>query len=92
LARRSSLELINVERAANARIEKWDEEANWRLASAEALKQSSRQFLKYRKSQCDLVASLAAGGNGAGDMRLNCIVRLNAQRVDELRRLMEGIK
>jgi hypothetical protein len=80
----SSMALQKAEEDLHVAIAHWDEDENWKIKSANALRTSSRDFNRYRKSQCDFNASLAAGGNGAGDMRLECIIELNKQRLDML--------
>jgi len=60
--------------------------------AVEALDLSARQYKLYRKSQCDLVASLALGGNSATDRRLLCQIDLDKRRVADLtRELHHGI-
>lgn len=55
----------------------WPEEAVWRQYSLAALKKATKNFRNYRDAQCDFEATSAAGGNGAGDMRLECDVKLD---------------
>jgi hypothetical protein len=46
---------------------------------------ATEQFKRYRTAQCEFEASSAAGGNGADDIRLQCEVRLNRERVARLK-------
>lgn len=89
-AKLSSQDLKKEEADLAAVIERWDEEKSWRQAITKALQQSSREFEIYRRYQCDFIATVAAGGNGAGDMRLECIIGLNQQRLKELRGIKKG--
>jgi uncharacterized protein YecT (DUF1311 family) len=61
------------------RIDNWDEELDYRQRARAHLQQSFELFQRFRESQCEFEASLAAGGNGAGDMRLHCEADLNNQ-------------
>jgi hypothetical protein len=47
-------------------------------------RESSERFKEFRHSQCELYASTAAGGNGAGDMRAICVTKLNQDRMQSL--------
>ena len=49
-----------------------------------AFDRASRQYRQYRKYQCDSVATLAFGGNGAGDRRLLCQIDLDTRRIGDL--------
>lgn len=59
------------------RIESWDEDADYRERTLVLFNESTQQFDRYRKAQCEFEASSAAGGNGAGDMRLSCQISLD---------------
>jgi uncharacterized protein YecT (DUF1311 family) len=91
-AKRSSDKLKKSEEDLAAAIEGWGQESFWKKKSAAALKESSRSFYQHRKSQCDFKASLAAGGNGAGDMRLECTIEMNRERMARLREIMKGLQ
>lgn len=49
--------------------------------------ESVQQFSRYRTTQCEFEASVTAGGNSAGDLRLQCEVRLNRTYVSGLKEL-----
>jgi uncharacterized protein YecT (DUF1311 family) len=49
-----------------------------------AFERASQQYDRYRKDQCDFVAALALGGNGASDRRLLCQIELDNRRVADL--------
>jgi len=59
------------------RIKHWDQEATFRSSALTFFNKAASTFAHYRQAQCDYEASAAAGGNGAGDMRLSCQVALN---------------
>lgn len=73
--------LAQAETKAVAKIAEWDEEPEYRSKSRKALMGSNLAFRKYRPSQCGYAWSLAAGGNGATDMRLSCAIELTEDRV-----------
>ena len=50
-----------------------------------AFEDASREYWRYRRRQCDFLAALAYGGNGAGDRRLLCLIELDTRRVADLR-------
>jgi uncharacterized protein YecT (DUF1311 family) len=50
-----------------------------------SLDASQRQFLAYRKAQCQYVLDAMDAGTGAGDAQRDCMVRLTQQRIAELR-------
>ena len=77
-------QLARVEVESLERIDHWDEDANYRARSNKALVNSTAAFRKYRISQCGLMHSLAAGGNGATDMQLECSIELTNQRISQL--------
>jgi uncharacterized protein YecT (DUF1311 family) len=68
------------------RIEAWDEEADYRQRAVKLLKQSVARFAEFRDTECEYEAAAAAGGNGAGDMRLQCQIDLNRQYAESLRK------
>ncbi|MBW8897346.1 MAG: DUF1311 domain-containing protein [Massilia sp.] len=68
------------------RIEAWDESAGDRQRAVKLLKQSVARFAQFRDTECEYEAAAAAGGNGAGDMRLQCQIDLNRQYAESLRK------
>jgi hypothetical protein len=50
------------------------------------LKQSVARFGQFRDTECKYEAAAAAGGNGAGDMQLQCQIDLNRQYAESLRK------
>jgi uncharacterized protein YecT (DUF1311 family) len=87
----SAKEVSRAEVLAVAVLEHWDQENDYRRCSVLMLKQSQTAFIGWRKAQCDLQWSLAAGGNGAGDRRLLCEIELSKRRVAELQRAMSHL-
>ena len=59
------------------RIKSWDEDAEYIERTLVLFDESTKRFSRYRQSQCEFEASSAAGGNGAGDMRLSCQIALD---------------
>jgi uncharacterized protein YecT (DUF1311 family) len=84
-ASQSSVELEQALALLARRIDSWDEELEYRQRARAHLQLSFGRFQRFRDSQCELEASLAAGGNGAGDMRLHCEADLNKQYAKSLR-------
>lgn len=78
-------QLSQMESDALKRINQWDEDLSYRRESKDALIRSNAAFRQYRRAQCGLVHSLAAGGNGAGDMQLDCSIELTDQRIKQLK-------
>lgn len=87
-ASHSRVELEHALALLAKRIDTWDEELEYRQRARAHLKQSFGLFQRFRESQCGFEASLAAGGNGAGDMRLHCEANLNNQFAKSLRSRM----
>jgi uncharacterized protein YecT (DUF1311 family) len=77
----------NALQAAEARLlaalKAWDQEPSYRSRAASLLSASATSFSQWRSSQCEVVASLAAGGNSAGDRRELCEIELNDRRARE---------
>jgi uncharacterized protein YecT (DUF1311 family) len=92
LAETSEAELLAVETAISRRIAEWDEEQAFRDASRKGLEEAALEFRRYRTVQCEFEASVSAGGNGRGDMRLECEIRLNQTRVSELEKLTNAFE
>jgi hypothetical protein len=74
----------NAEAALSLRIDGWDDEEKMRQKSRALLATSSSAFQSYKMAHCELDASSAAGGNGAGDLRLMCVIALNRQYIKKL--------
>jgi uncharacterized protein YecT (DUF1311 family) len=83
-ATRSKLE--KVQALLIERIQAWDEAPNYRQREVKLLKQSFTRFVEFRDTECEYEAAAAAGGNGAGDMRLQCQIDLNRQHAESLRK------
>ena len=66
------------------RIEAWDEGPDYRQRAVKLLKQSFARFTEFRDTECKYEAAAAAGGNGAGDMGLQCQIDMNRQYADSL--------
>jgi uncharacterized protein YecT (DUF1311 family) len=79
-AKAANNELIKAENKLISLLHSWDQDQNWRDMAIERFKLAATAFRRYQKQQCDFEGSRAAGGNGAGDMRLACIYRLAKER------------
>lgn len=76
-SKRSIAEIGAAEAQLRQRIADSDDESEYKQTSLSLLQTSASEFRRYRSSQCDFEASTAAGGNGAGDIRLECQVELD---------------
>jgi len=83
--------LADAEVAALAAILRRDEEARFLRRSASAFDASSKLFRRYRTRQCELQASLAAGGSGTDHRRMLCALELNEQRIAHLQALPSSL-
>jgi uncharacterized protein YecT (DUF1311 family) len=86
LAQRSEAKVRSAQAIVLKRIDNWDEDENYKWESRKLIQESGVRFKAFKTSQCELEASSAAGGNGAGDLRLDCQIRLDRQYTAELRR------
>jgi uncharacterized protein YecT (DUF1311 family) len=84
--------LVQAEKSTVAKITVWDEDLDYRTKSRKALSASNLAFRKYRASQCEFAWSLAAGGNGATDMRLSCAIELTEGRIRQLDAYAAGLE
>jgi uncharacterized protein YecT (DUF1311 family) len=57
-----------------------------------ALQESARAFRRYRSKQCDLQATLGAGGSGGPHRRLMCAIELDEQRTKHLHEIQTSIR
>ena len=86
-AQTSAGELRKAEDEMRRSLMAWREEPIHVKRSLSEFEASLKQFSRYRQQHCELVASLAAGGNGQGDLRLSCIYELNAKRMAQLQQV-----
>jgi len=70
--------------AARGEMEKLDR-ATGRPAAAAALETSERAFRDFRDRNCAWVAASLSAGTGASDVKLDCEIRMDRARADELR-------
>ncbi|MES2741150.1 MAG: lysozyme inhibitor LprI family protein [Pseudomonadota bacterium] len=84
--RRSEANLSNV-------LSKWDEDDKYIILAKDKLDKSSKEFIKYRQSQCEF--SSALGGGAAGNTyeirRLACVAELNSKRSKQLRDFVDVV-
>lgn len=71
----------------------WDEDDKYISLAKEKLARSSKEFTKYRETQCEFSVSL--GGGGAGNTRemgrLACVAELNGRRAEQLRHAVANL-
>ena len=80
LASQSDVDLLRQEKALRSKIERWDETPAARRDTLQRFVLDVPAYRRYRQSRCDYAASMAAGGNGAHDMRLSCRIELDAEQ------------
>jgi uncharacterized protein YecT (DUF1311 family) len=76
------------EQSVRDAITHWDEEPNDRKRTADLFAKSRRAYYDHRTATCEVMASTAAGGNGASDLRLECQERLDTEWYAHLKRLV----
>lgn len=70
--------------AARGEMERLDR-ANGRATASSALEASERAFRDFRDRNCAWVAAILAPGTGSSDVKLDCEIRMDRARADELR-------
>ncbi|MFZ6641267.1 lysozyme inhibitor LprI family protein [Undibacterium sp. TC4M20W] len=80
--------LQQTEADTSALVLRWDDTLANRGRVQRYLLSAGKQYLLYRKEQCELQAALAAGGTGGSHRRYLCILELNEQRMLHL----QGVK
>ncbi len=80
----STRELRDIEGKIRKSLAVWDQDPEFIKRSTSEFDSSVKQFSRFRTRQCDFIASLAAGGNGQGDLRLSCIYELNENRITQI--------
>jgi len=91
LGQRSAAELAQTEAKAEARLNTWDEDADYKTLAQYRLRQANQSFRRYLAQQCSYEQALSAGGNGAGDMQLSCEIDLRRQRSKQLQSLSKSL-
>ena len=91
-AQESDGELRKTEDELRKALKAWREEPAHVKRSLLEFEASLRQFSRYRQQQCELVASLSAGGNSQDDLRLSCVYELNAKRVLQIRQVQAFVQ
>ena len=75
--------------AARARMEELDR-VTGRPNAARALEDSQRAFREFRERNCAWIAATMSPGTGSGDAAMDCMIRMDRARADELRALPAG--
>jgi hypothetical protein len=84
LAALTAAEVSDAQIKMQKRITQYDDKAQIKNGILRRFLESTQQFSLYRTAQCEFEASSAAAGNGAGDLRLQCEIRLNRAYVSRL--------
>ena len=79
-AKRANDELMSIEKKLIVSLKGWDQDEIWQDKAIRRLNAAANAFRAYQKQQCEFEASVAAGGNAAGDLRAECIYRLAKDR------------
>jgi uncharacterized protein YecT (DUF1311 family) len=68
-------------------LSKWDEDNKYISLAKAKLARSSKEFTKYRETQCEFSVSLSGGaaGNTHQIKHLACVAELNSRRTEQLR-------
>lgn len=69
-----------------------DEDASDKERALASFNAASVAYLRYRSIQCDQNATLAFGGNAAGDRRLLCQIDLDTRRTADINRQIEDLR
>ena len=83
--------LVSTEKNLIIALQHWDEDAGYKVRSITALKSASTSFRRMRTIDCEFQATLATGGNGAGDMRLICQIEFNMRRIAQLQNVTKSL-
>ena len=73
-------------------LQAWDVEPNYKQNTKAKFLVASKQFAAFRAVQCEVAASLAAGGNGAGDLRLSCLVEVTRGQIAAIQAWSASLK
>lgn len=85
LAAKTDAQLQALEKRVAARIALWDQDPVYIHGQQARFKADERAYRAYRAAACEFDADAAAGGNGAGDMRLQCRIDLDRARMVRLK-------
>jgi uncharacterized protein YecT (DUF1311 family) len=83
-ASESDAALISAEKTLLENISKRHEDIDYIQAMKAAFQLSRKSYKDYRDKQCEMYASMAAGGNAAGDLRFACAIVLNNMQIEQL--------
>lgn len=90
--RESAAALGSTEEAFRVALASWNQEPPFKIRARANFDASVKTFRRHRAAQCELHASLAAGGNATSDRRLLCTIELNERRVTQLQEEMGALK
>lgn len=84
----AEVELDKAQHQARKELESLDKVTGGREA-LEDFEEAQRAFIRYREAQCRFVEAQAEPGSSAGDMRLDCMIRLTRARLKEVRAILD---
>jgi len=85
-------EVVSTQQLIRDKISAWDQEPEYKSASLVFFDQAAKAFQAYQQEQCEFDASEAAGGNGAGDLRLECKILLYSSYLEHLKNKVSAFK
>jgi len=80
--KQADADLYDAEKKLRQALTKWQEDKPFKERALARFDKAVKSFRLYRYDACEFDASAAAGGNGAGDMRLECAIRLTNERLE----------
>ncbi len=83
--KQADADLYQAEKMLRLALTTWKEEKSFKLRTLARFDKAVKSFRLYRHDACEFDASAAAGGNGAGDLRLDCAIRLTNERLEILK-------
>jgi uncharacterized protein YecT (DUF1311 family) len=83
-AKDSEKQVALAESEAIAALNAWDMDDEYRHRALTMFTDASKAFRGWRATQCNAVASLAAGGNGDDYFRDSCEIELNRNRLQQI--------
>jgi len=79
----------SAEQSIFSKIDQWDQEKEFKATARLRFTDSIKTFRNYLNAACEVEAATAAGGNGASNMRLECLYQLNLDRLNFLSHQLE---
>jgi hypothetical protein len=86
-ARKSAQAVADAGAKLLADLNNWDQDTMYVFQTSSDLAATTKAYEQYKSAQCELHASLAAGGGSSVDRHLMCEIALNEQRSADLRQI-----